>query len=132
MAESVSSPSGRVPAIAPWAEAVKRVFWAAMVLVAVVCLILGAGVGILWAFSDPQNAPHGGLLLGLPGGVLFLQGVLAAIAARWIRRCWRGYQVGAPLLALVMPVAYLISPTAVVLAGEIGLAPFALISWLAH
>jgi hypothetical protein len=61
--------------------ALRRVLLAVVVIGAVVWLSVGTFVGMLWATSHPERAPHGGLLLGLPGGLLFLQGLLLSVGA---------------------------------------------------
>ena len=108
----------------------RRVFLALIVVAAVVCLGVGVFVGILWATSHPERAPHGGLLLGLPGGLLFLQGLLLSLGALWISRRWRGYIIGGPLMCAALPLAVLVSHHAMWVGSFVGLAPFAALAWL--
>jgi hypothetical protein len=85
---------------------------------------------MLWATSHPERAPHGGLMLGLPGGLLFLQGLLSSLGALWISRRWRGYMFGGPFLCAALPLAMLMNQHTIWIAGYLGLAPFAVLAWL--
>jgi hypothetical protein len=103
---------------------------AAVLLLSAVCLGLGTAIGLLWAFSEPGHAPHGGLYLGLPGGVLVLQGVAMAIAGTMIRRKWQAYRLAAPALIGFLPVLGLVYPAGLLFAGMVGLAPFTVLAKL--
>ena len=70
-----------------------RVLSAIILLLAVVCLAVGSFIGLLWATSHPERAPHGGLLLGLPAGFLFFEGVLLVMGGLWIEKRWRGLRL---------------------------------------
>jgi hypothetical protein len=108
----------------------RRVLLALIVIAAVACLGVGTFVGMLWATSHPERAPHGGLLLGLPGGLLFLQGLLLGLGALWISRRWRGYMIGGLSMCAALPLALLVSHHAMWVGGFVGLAPFAALAWL--
>src|SRR5688572_14718233 len=89
-----------------------RVLLALVVVAAVICLAVGGFVGVLWAVSHPERAPHGGLLLGLPGGFLFLQGVLLSLGGLWISKRWKGFMFGGPLISAALPLAVLVDHNA--------------------
>jgi hypothetical protein len=108
----------------------RRVLLAIILLGAVACLALGTFIGLLWAISHPERAPHGGLLLGLPGGFLFLEGLLLGLGCLWIYKRWRGFAFGAPLVGVVLPLAAVVNHQVIWVASFVGLAPFALLAWL--
>jgi hypothetical protein len=106
---------------------------AAVLLLAGVCLVVGTAIGLLWAFSDPTRAPHGGLYIGLPGGLFFLEGVASGVAAGWMLKRWVGYRLAAPLLVGLVPAVCLAHPGGLLIAGLVGLTPFTLLArLLAH
>ena len=107
-----------------------RVLSAIILLLAVVCLAVGSFIGLLWATSHPERAPHGGLLLGLPAGFLFFEGVLLVMGGLWIEKRWRGFAVGGPLLGMVLPLVAMVNHHAIWVGSFLGLAPFALLAWV--
>jgi hypothetical protein len=103
---------------------------AAVLLLAGVCLTIGSAIGLLWAFSEPNQAPHVGLYIGLPGGLLFLEGVAAGLAGGWMLKRWAGYKLAAPLLIGLVPAVCLAHPGGILMAGLVGLMPFTLLARL--
>ncbi len=113
-----------------WRRMARYLFRGLALLTAVLGLGIGGAVALLWATSDPAHGPHGGLLLGLPAGVLFLEGVLAGIATVWVSREWRGYVLVGPLLVGIVPILGWVDPKLVWWMGFVGLAPFAALARL--
>ena len=126
MLQSVPAPESPGWALPPYL----RVLLAIILLATVVCLGVGTFIGLLWATSHPERAPHGGLLLGLPGGFLFLEGLLLALGGLWIHKRWKGFTFGGPLMGLVLPLAAVVNHHAIWVGGFVGLAPFALLAWV--
>jgi hypothetical protein len=107
-----------------------RVLLAIIVIGAVGCLALGAFIGLIWAISHPERAPHGGLLLGLPGGFLFLEGLLLSLGGLWIFKRWKGFALGGPLIGAILPLAATVDNNVIWIGGFIGLVPFAGLAWV--
>jgi hypothetical protein len=103
---------------------------ATVLLLSAACLALGGTIGLLWALSEPENAPHGGLYIGLPGGVLVLQSLAMATAGASIHHKWAGYKLYAPVLIGLVPAICLVHPGGFLVAGLIGLTPFTILARL--
>jgi|SRR5215208_6251641 len=107
-----------------------RVLLAIIMSGAVVCLAVGSFIGLIWALSHPERAPHGGLLLGLPGGFLFLEGLLLSLGGLWISKRWKGFALGGPVISVMLPLAATVDHNVIWIGSFIGIAPFAAVAWV--